>query len=235
MSLQTQQLLYQSRSFSHHYLCHYVPVSSGNDKLSKSLIHIKLGWPLHVAAWTECSVAELRKIEPDRGSLFLRAIGSSETTCEGNKDIPLDQLGKMLAKEFNGFYLPQCLMKKRKTEKVARLSRDARTAELSNVYSFTLPVDIDIPEHIVIIDDILTTGATMCAVINAISTVLPKATIELFTLASTDHNSVLNASIKLQGEGYEWQPAMGWNMVKEGVETYYTMDILKLSIITDIW
>ncbi|MEQ8562032.1 MAG: phosphoribosyltransferase family protein, partial [Cytophagales bacterium] len=109
-------------------------------------------------------------------------------------------LGHRMEKENLGRYRPDALFKLNKIRTIKRLSKAEREVELEGVYQFE---HVD-STHILVIDDILTTGTTMKAIVLAIRQVLPEWKISLFTLANTDHQAILNRDIALEGNTYSW-------------------------------
>lgn len=93
-------------------------------------------------------------------------------------------------------YAPHLLKKARVTTQVKFLSLPERAAELLDVYLFD-SLGSDEPEQVIILDDVLTTGTTVRAVIHAIRSVWHSCPIQIFTLASTDYQAKLNVSIQL--------------------------------------
>lgn len=233
MALQSQLLEYNSEVFKHYFLCNYRPKSAGSDELSKSLICFKKGWILHVDAWTECTISALRVLNLGKESLILRVLNSDEELVSEKSNTSLDTLCRKTARKFKTNYMPGCLTKTRNTRKMKFLTKQEREAEMINAYSFDLPEEIDGIKELFIIDDILTSGVTMCEVIRSIRDKLPDISITLFTLASTDQHSRLNETITLNSYSYEWQPVTGWNVVAEEEMSYGKLDDLRNKILND--
>jgi len=137
-----------------------------------------------------------------------------------------------LAKVLTAYYVPSFLKKKRKTRAAKLLSREQREQEFSDCYEAeTLHVNEEHPSFL-ILDDIVTTGTTIKAVINAIRKVFSKASIYIFTLASTQYNINLQ-EVQLIGYTYEWKDESGWVVMEEN-EAYDTeLSILKNKILSD--
>lgn len=175
MALQIQDLVCNSGKFKHYYLCHYRPKGSGSDELSKSVIQFKNGNSVHLNVWIECAVLELGKAQIKKGSTIVRALGHLEQEA-------VDILCKKLAEKFQAQYTPSLLKKTATTTKMAWLKRHERAEALFNRYSFS---GNDL-EEIIVIDDILTTGATICAIAKSIRTISNSCSIKIFTLAATN-------------------------------------------------
>lgn len=232
MGLQTRGIAFSTETISHYYLCNYRPKSHGSDELSKSLISFKKAWPLHVDAWITCSVSELSKIEIGKHCLVLRALSSMEEIVT-TLDTPLDRLGREIAKKFSITYDPTILRKNRQTQKIKSLSAIEREQELSGAYTFlsdNLPGEV---KEIFILDDILTTGATIRSMISAIRAFSTSCKIKVFTLAYTDQDCSVNRSFRLNSYPYRWESETGWNMVEDSSAYYSTVATLKGKILND--
>lgn len=232
MSLQCEFLEHHSEIFNHYYLCHYRPQAHGLDELSKSLLNFKRGWPLDVAAWTECSISELCKIGINKGCLILRALNSNEIAVD-KPNSPLDDLGRKIASALKGDYIPECLVKRRRVRKLSLLSRTERELELSDNYVFDGTRAKRYYSEILILDDILTSGTTLRSIIDAIRLAFPTCLVQSFTLASTDKQARLNQSIHLSSIGYEWKSEKGWLIVEDKPADYSQIGRLKSKILTD--
>lgn len=230
MGLHSRKIIWGKETFTHHYLCHYKPLTAGHDELSRSLIHFKNGRPLHVEAWTECAVNALKKIQIAKECAIVRALGSQEVLVDETVPQSLDVLGQHLAKSFGCHYLPSALSKRRASGKVAALSLAQRIHTLDGIYNFSIPALRSFKE-VFVLDDNTTTGATLRSIIEAIRVVLPTCIIEIFTLATTNRVSRDNDFTKLSSASYEWVTTTGWKMVEEEAEMYSTKDHL----ITKIW
>ncbi len=228
MGLQLQHIEFQGGYFSHYYLCNYRPRHTGSDELSKSLIRFKERIRVDVEAWTECALMELGKVSLNNGLLIMRALGRDEKTVSSSSRTALDWLGRKLADELKGSYMPELLSKSRNTRSVKWLTRIEREIELQDVYSFKG----ESVREALILDDILTTGTTMKEIIKAIRAVLPSCRINLFTLANTDHQALLNQHISLAGYSYTWQEEE-WKTVAESEEFYNEFVRLKSQILKD--
>jgi hypoxanthine phosphoribosyltransferase len=232
MGLQSQDLEFDSETVKHYYLCNYKPKSQGWDNLSESLLHFKNGWSVDVEAWTECSLSELEKVSLEKPSLVLRALTSDEMSVSPLSDKPLDLLGRKMADQFNIRYKPNLLIKSRLTKKLKFLSASEREDEMVNVYSIEKPNFIKGFNSIVILDDILTSGATIHSIVKAIRMVRRSCKIYVFTLALTNRNAILNQVIHLSGYAYEWEDKTGWTVAEDG--DYATqLNNLKTTILKD--
>jgi hypothetical protein len=174
-----------------------------------------------------------KKLPIQKGAVVLRALHSDELSVSGTPGNSLDELGLHIEDEYRYRYYPGLLRKSRTTQKAKFLSRAGREAEFLGAYLFSPPTEASVSE-IIVLDDILTTGTTMKAIIQAIRSVLKDVEIKLFTLASTDQRAVLNKSVLLKGYSYEWVSNKGWITANEEVAEYHSLlTLLKQKILND--
>lgn len=211
MPLQRTSIPYIDNLHPHYYLCSYHPLSTGKDSRSYSLLQFKRGRQPYLNNWIDSSLEMLTDasgpatppiIPP--GCIILRALHHDETFVCEDSPTSLDKLGKALAGHFQGHFLPGLLKKSLPTQPVKGLSREERMSLLEGLYSV---VDVSIsvipdnpdgshilsdPEspniHFLIIDDVLTTGITMKAIISALRRAYPNACPAIFTLAKAAPN-----------------------------------------------
>lgn len=218
MSLQKRKLLHEAEYFPHYYLCTYIPKAAGSDRLSQSLLHFKNGTSPHLQAWTECAVEELQSVRELREAYVIRAFGHDELVHNSGRNESLARLTVKICNAIQGTYVPNFLEKTRNTKKLAYLSKAEREDEVYRVYRFTSP-DRD-PKQVLIIDDILTSGATIRSIIAAVLSATPSVKISVFTLAYTAQHGVDNSDVSLKGKSYQWQPNDGWMVAAEGSPEY---------------
>jgi predicted amidophosphoribosyltransferase len=208
VALQHRRFTTADISVDHFYLCHYRPKSSeGHDRLSQSLLRFKRGIEPDVRAWIECSVVELRQKFVNSGAAVMRALGHDETAAGERNSI--GRLCERLLVEAGLHDARSALCKKRATSKLSMMPKRQRFEETFGNYF----VDDVIPSNrLLIVDDILTSGATMTAIINAIRKRVPSISIKIFTFAFCDPLSEINESISLHGYNYSWQSIKGWGV-----------------------
>jgi hypothetical protein len=224
--LQSDYIEVDGERILHYYLCHYKPMSSGFDRLSKSLIRFKNGSLIDLKAWTSCVIESLPATLLSK-PIIVRALGSLEIDIVGNYS-PLDHIGKRLAAHLQGYYLPSLLSKRTITPAAKTLTRREREEVFTNLYSFE---GTDFPSTtILVLDDIVTTGMTLRAIIRSIRKILPTISIISYTLASTEWHSQLNARIDLQSGQYQWKDQLGWSIVNEDVPANIAIQELRASI-----
>jgi|SaaInlStandDraft_4_1057021.scaffolds.fasta_scaffold17461_2 predicted amidophosphoribosyltransferase len=158
---------------------HYQKVK---DPLSNSILEFKDNNNLSVNTWCSFVATEIRvsNIEID---LILRMFSSSEITA--GQQHPLSQVGSTLERQLdNAIFSPNLLVKTRNITTLHNLSGSNRNREVSGAYSFKGYDAVDKP-NILIIDDILTTGASMREIARAINETQPNCNIYHFTILKT--------------------------------------------------
>ena len=206
MSLQETSITYNDSSYRHFYLCHYLPLSAGVDPLSRSLLKFKRGIQPDLDAWIENTLEVFHNIPLSPDTIIIRALRHDETQVQQSppssvapsSSLPssLDLLGQALSTRFQCQYLPALLCKSRPTLSNKGLTRDQRETELKNAYNINpeaLPIPplpaSGTPSHppFLLIDDILTTGATIRTIIHTLHQAFPLSLLQIFTLARADY------------------------------------------------
>lgn len=121
----------------------------------------------------------------------VRALGHAELDTSVNGS-PLDLLGSRLAASIDASYRPDCIQKSRILVKSTKCSAKEREQQAHGVYT----VDRDIIGFanyadltFLVVDDVLTSGATTRDISRALSDTYPRARIYIFTLVKTVHRS----------------------------------------------
>jgi ATP-dependent DNA helicase RecQ len=164
------------------YLAHYKPRSrGGNDRLSSYLLSFKDGNKDAVKHWIQYAKGEFKKSEL-KFDVVIRALGSQEISYTPGH--PLDELGQEIARLTKAKYTPQILQKKHANEPLKRLSAAGRHEALRGIFNFD-PGSIAENAKILIIDDVITTGATIKEICRTIKASRPDVVTHLFTLTKT--------------------------------------------------
>jgi predicted amidophosphoribosyltransferase len=236
MALQQTFLSYNNALYDHYYLCRYLPRSAGRDTLSHSLLKFKQGRHPDLEGWIDCATEMLTAMPLPPHTTLIRALHHNETTIP-DTPIALDLLGQALASRFHHHYCPRLLQKARLTAPVKAFAKPQREEELQDLYSIA-PSDTaapgGIPRHWLIIDDILTSGATARAILQAILDRYPTAPVTIFTLTRADIATPPHSSTSLKGRHYQLEEGQDWT-VSEPSLTYYSLPQLKNMIRSDIF
>lgn len=216
MSLQQSKIFYhQGRYAEHYYLCNYIPSRSGADKLSHSLIRFKEALAYDLQAWIDCAVSELEKLKMTSDTIVIRALGSEETKTDENSNTALDKLCKAIGETYGCQWKPGLIGKPQHQRSLKSLTWEERRKEIRHAYYLSQEYfDFDRKE-ILLIDDIITTGATVTAIIGLIKEYFSRARFTVFTLAKTAYIHTLNDDLHLHGSGYKWEDSMGWKVAED--------------------
>ncbi len=164
------------------YLAHYKPRSrGGNDRLSSYLLSFKDGNKDAVKHWIQYAKGEFKKSEL-KFDVVIRALGSQEISYTPGH--PLDELGQEIARLTKAKYTPQILQKKHANEPLKRLPAAGRHEALRGIFKFDAG-SIAENAKILIIDDVITTGATIKEICRTIKASRPDVVTHLFTLTKT--------------------------------------------------
>src|SRR5579863_8710257 len=171
--------------FTHYYLCPYLPLAAGPDPLSLSLLKFKQRIQPDLDAWIDCSARLLGRLHFPTDTIIIRPLRHDETTARPDFPSALDLLGQTLAMQIGCRYLPTLLTKSRATLPNKHLTRRERWSQLRDVYHITTiptsttaalsnPISNRPPSSpFLLIDDILTTGTTMLALISTLRRAYP--------------------------------------------------------------
>ncbi|HET6255472.1 MAG TPA: hypothetical protein VFE32_15435 [Puia sp.] len=224
MGLLTSKIKCGNTSFTHFYLCPYLPLAAGTDALSLSLIRFKQRVQPDLDAWIECSCQLLGSIPFSPDTIIIRPLRHDETTVRTDFPSALDLLGSSLAPHLGCRYFPALLSKSRATLPNKHLTREQRRSQLHDVYQLApaspgpashvpanpasapkaaapsspgpvlpLPPPINPCTPFLLIDDILTTGATMRALIQILRHHYPACPIKVFTLTRAGYSGKIPA------------------------------------------
>jgi hypothetical protein len=88
------------------------------------------------------------------------------------------------------------------------------------------------PKHWLVIDDILTSGATIHAIIQAIHRSFPGTSLTIFTLARAEIPTSPHSPASIKGRHYQLEQGADW-VLAEPSQPYYSPLQLKTMILTD--
>jgi ATP-dependent DNA helicase RecQ len=117
----------------------------------------------------------------------VRALGHAELDASAN-NTSLDSLGERLAASIGAEYRPDCLYKTRSLAKSTTCSAKERAQQVRGVYSATPGLTVSQAKSgptVLIVDDVLTSGATTGDIARALSETHPGARVFIFTLVKT--------------------------------------------------
>lgn len=197
MWLQEGRISYgMRRRAAHLFLCHYYPLGYGADEISYSLIRFKMGRPSEREVWTAAALEALRGLLP--GTLVVRALSHLELSA--GRGSPLDSLGGAISYRYGGRYAPELLGKNRYTRTCREmLTKTERIAELKGVYYWRGGDMGRWGQRVLILDDIVTTGATVSAILDVVHEALPDAKLLVFSLARASPDRSLNLAFMKEG------------------------------------
>ncbi|MBN8851418.1 MAG: hypothetical protein BGO55_09050 [Sphingobacteriales bacterium 50-39] len=234
MPLHHTYLSYNQHLYSHYYLCHYLPASAGRDNLSHSLLRFKKGRQPDLEGWLDCSLELFAQAPIPPGATIIRALHHHEITVSPNPS-SLDLLGQQFAHHLRHHYHPQILQKTHPNQPIKLFSKPRREEALQGLYRIdtTYPLPSP-PGHWLIIDDVLTSGATLRAILQALHQAYPSSTtpIDIFTMARA--TTTLPAhSPPLKGRHYQFgEDDMTWTLAEDPAP-YYSVLQLKTRILSD--
>lgn len=219
MALQQFRLTCGNTVFTHYYLALYFPLATGEDLLSYSLVRFKQRLQPDLDAWIDCAGDLLGRLSFPPQTIVLRALRHEETTVRPEFPSALDRLGQSLALRFGCRYRPDLLSKTRATLPGKYLTREERELQLRDAYRLAATVGAAVNPHtqLLLIDDILTTGSTMRAIIRSVREQLPDCPIHIFTLSRAKYHAPAPLPVE-GGEPVSEYACEGKNYTAEGLK-----------------
>lgn len=205
MGLLKSKIKCGSIAVPHYYLSRYLPLLAGKHTISLSLLKFKQRIQPDLDAWVACAVESLCDLAIPNDTIIIRALRHDETSVRSDFPSSLDILGETLALQLHCRYQPGLLAKTRPTLPNKYLSRGQRRSQLAGVYYIPskgpAPDKTSISDNpsnplppntpFLLIDDILTTGTTMRALIRTLRESYPACPLKIFTLTrADDHISI---------------------------------------------
>ena len=199
----------------HYYLLSYLPLLGGRNPISLSLLNFKQRVQPDLDAWIAYAAEALGTSPLTTDTIITRALRHEETTARRDFPSSLDLLGETLARQFNCQYAPDFIFKTGPTLPSKHLTRRERRIQLAGVYRVADTIargpatlrGLTVAEsgaqnpRFFLIDDILTTGATMRALILALRDAYPGCPITAFTLARADNGRVADPATQEKEAG----------------------------------
>lgn len=167
------------------HLFYYFPRKSAWDNNAQLILDFKSNSRSAAEYLLDCALRELRGYKLNEEIFVIRGLKSNETRAISDAGYAMDWLGQGIATGIGGIYIPQLLMKKRATQQLKQLRARERENELADVYGVRdLGLGLN-QRNILLLDDVVTTGATSRAVVRAILESFPAAKINVFALGWT--------------------------------------------------
>jgi len=165
------------------HIANFVPVNWGvQDPVSRALVDFQYRREPQTTQWIRLALVGAEALGSVDG--IVRALSSRELTASGTSS--LDRLGNELAQRIGTRYSPGRLTKTRPAAPVKNAgTREARDRILRGAYLFD-GTGLENTSTLLVIDDLVTTGATFGAIAAAIHGSLPGADVRFFALGRTD-------------------------------------------------
>ncbi len=171
------------------FLVYYHAARNGQlDRISQYVQDFRDGMEPQTSRWVSLG----GELAGDAGSydIVIRALGSNETAVKRGSS--LDHLCEAIAQRSGSRYQPARLTKVRTTRRLQGLGgHAAHQKELSGAYKFD-GMGLRADAHILVVDDLLATGATLEAIASAVYASLPGASVAGFVLGKTGSPMSLN-------------------------------------------
>jgi predicted amidophosphoribosyltransferase len=172
--------------------------------LSSSLLRFKSGLAPDCDTWTAYALEVLGSTGANFSrAVVLRALHHHETRLTGNEGTSMDVFGANLARHFGARYAPWLLAKRRETRAFLEIhTKPERQSELEDVYYWRGKKEAnDWSGKVLLLDDIVTTGATVSAILDIVHAALPAAELFVFSLARASPDRTLNEALMRHGAG----------------------------------
>ena len=168
---------------SAYHIAYYRPKGTKPDKVSTDLLAFKKNLEPQTARWIQLGA----KVASDciDFDLVMRVLGSKELVANGTKS--LDRLCVELARLKGVKYQSNYLRKIHATPELKYLSAADRKLALKGVYVFENEDDLS-GKKVLLVDDVITSGSSTRAIVEAIKLKAPAAKVILFALAKTSHD-----------------------------------------------
>jgi ATP-dependent DNA helicase RecQ len=159
--------------------------------MSISLLRFKQRSQPDLDAWIERAARLLKPLNFAPDTIILRALRHDEISVRPEFTTSLDLLSQSLADHLHCRYQPAHLLKSRITLPGKHLTRRQRDNQLKDLFLIPDPITSLPPPPFLLIDDILTTGATMRALFYTLNNHYPASPISAFTLTRAVYPSSL--------------------------------------------
>lgn len=195
---------------THYYLAQYSPAGPAQDDLSKSLLRYKHNELRDRSGWLDYAHHEITSVAWPKDGLVVRALHSYENDRVFKRK-PLDYLGNRLAWVLGWKYTPTLIRKLWPTQKAHHLfSKEQREDEFLNNYTLNEDIKYIKDTPVLIVDDIVTTGTTMSAILNALNDHCSSENLTVFSFAKTGYEPGFNQQLAVRGDLFTYDPKLGW-------------------------
>jgi predicted amidophosphoribosyltransferase len=186
MELMKRKIRHRSEnSFVLYHLAYYYAGDLTHDIMARLIIDFKKGDEAAIRYFIAKSIWYLSKQRMKRTMVIVRTLGHSEIGPAHNAGSPVNRLAISLSAVFGCRYIPELIMKTRRTKPMKTLTFADRQVEQKDCYRIKKGI-VDLNrKNVLIVDDVVTTGATAQSVIDAILKAYPKARVVVFALAWT--------------------------------------------------
>lgn len=195
---------------THYYLVQYTPSGPAQDGLSKSLLRYKHNDFQDRGGWLDYAHHEIQSVAWPENGLVVRALHSYEHDRIFRRK-PLDYLGNRLALALGWKYTPALIRKLWPTQKAHQLfSKEQRSDEFLNNYILNENFGYMKDTPVLIVDDIVTTGITMTAILNAFNDRCIPENLTTFSFAKTGYEPGFNQQLQIKGDLFTYDHEKGW-------------------------
>jgi len=220
MKLMKRKLRVESgREFNLYHLCYYLSKNTRRDNDQELILDFKNNEEHAVRSLVIEAINNLEQLGIDEDTLIVRALSSHETKPDHLAQKSLHRLGLSLNCVFDCSYCAEVLYKKKSTDPLKHLSIAGRKAEMRDVYAVDKNL-LDLHEfNVLLIDDVVTTGTTAGAIIDAILKAFPQTRIEVFSLAWTPtYRQQLALGLQEREAMYFSEPEFSYGVVNGGLK-----------------
>lgn len=167
------------------HLFYYLPSKSAWDNNAQLILDFKNNQKSATDYLVDCTIREIKGYGLGEEIFIIRALKSTETRASDEGSNSLDILEQRISVAIGGIYIPQLLVKNKATRPLKSLWAKNREAELDGVYSIKeLGFNLN-NRQMILLDDVVTTGAISRVIIRAVLNRFPTAKINTFSLGWT--------------------------------------------------
>jgi predicted amidophosphoribosyltransferase len=232
MELMQRKIRYNENIFFKMYhLCYYFSKPGLRNEDVKLILDFKNKDESAIRHFIIKALENLQHHTIDADLIIIRALHSFETVAGSEPDNALDRLGQSLSTVFDCTYYPEIISKTRPTGSIKSLTIAQRKKEIEDVYRLKQDTFNFNYRKVLIIDDVVTSGTTVCAIMTAILDAYPKAEIEVFCLAWTPTLKQQEYFTREQNQTFLVnEPPSGYSMADEWIDEDFESGKTQVSI-----